>query len=89
MRAVQDRRAELGGLDRILAAMGDERATDKNDRGKPVQHAQFTDGVEDIKVVVGLRVVAKRPEARAQARGFGSGGNFGAAFRMARRDQRQ
>ncbi len=62
MRAVQDGGAELGGLDRILPAMPDQRAADKNDRRQAIDQAELADRVGDIDVGRGVGEFAARPQ---------------------------
>ncbi len=50
VRPVQDRRAELGRLDRVLAAVRHERAAHEDERRQAVEQAQLADGVGDIDV---------------------------------------
>ena len=50
VRPVHDRGAELDRLDRILAAMRDQRAAHEHDRRQPVEQPQFAHGIGDIDV---------------------------------------
>ena len=69
MRAVQDGGAELGGLDRILPAMLDQRAADEHDRRQPIDQAELADRVGDIDLGVAVRQFAARAQRDLQARG--------------------
>src|SRR5262249_58721401 len=63
-RAVQNRRAQLDRLDRILAAVTGERAADEYDRGESVDQTELAQRVGDIDV----RVCPRQFPARAQRR---------------------
>ena len=45
---MQDRAAELGGLDRVLPALPGKRFADEHHAGEPVKQAEFADRVADI-----------------------------------------
>ena len=68
MRSVQNGGAELGGLDRILSAVPDQRAADEHHRRQPVDGAELAHGIGDIDVGRGARQFAARALRRAQAR---------------------
>src|SRR5689334_25012878 len=56
MWAMQDCRAEFGGLDRVLTAVLDQRASDKYRRCHTINQAKLTDRVGDINLGVALKI---------------------------------
>ncbi len=89
MRAMQDGGAELGGFDRILPAVPDQRAADENDRRQAIDETEFADGVGDINVGRRVGQLAARPQPSFQPGGPRDFGDADAALGMARHDQRQ
>ena len=89
MRAVQDRGAELGGLDRVLSAMPHQRAADEHDRREAVDQAEFAHRVGDIDVGARVRQLAARAQRGVEPRRLRDLGDAGAALGMARHDDRQ
>ena len=64
---VDDRRAELDRLDRILSAMLDQRSAHEHDRRQPVEQSQFAHGVGDIDIGGGDGQFLARAQAGLQA----------------------
>ena len=89
VRTVQNRRAELGGLDRILPAVFNERPTDEDCRCHAVEEAELADGVGDIDLGVAVWHFPARAHRHRQAGGGGDFDNACAAFRMTRSDEGQ
>ena len=89
MWTVQNRCAQLGGLDGVLTAVSDQRATDKHHWGQTIDKAKLANSVGDIDFCL---VLGQFPERAERARQTGRGrdlGNTAAALRMARRDHGQ
>src|SRR6187200_1005205 len=69
MGAVQNCGAELGGLDRILSAMLDERAADEDSGCHAIKEAELADSVGDIDICIAVWQFPARAQRRRQARG--------------------
>src|SRR4029079_19622625 len=67
VRAMQNRGAEFGGLDRVLPAVLDERAADEACGCHTVEETEFTDGVSDIDLNIALRQFPTRAHRHRQA----------------------
>ena len=89
MRPVQDGGAELGGLDRVLPAVLDQRAADEDDRREAVDQAELAHGVGHVDVGGRARQFAARTQSRRQPRRRRQLLDARPALGMARRDQRQ
>ena len=63
VRAMNDRRAELDRLDRILPAMFDQRSAHEHDRRQPIEQSQFAHGVGDVDVGGRRRQLLARTQA--------------------------
>src|SRR6202035_5181580 len=64
---VQNCARELGGFDRILAAVGDEGFADENHAGEAIEQAEFADRIADIDGSVRTRLRALRAPRAVKA----------------------
>ena len=89
MRPVQDRRPQLGRLDRILAALPEQRLADENHAGKPVEKPEFAHGVADIDLRRRVDRLVQRALGDVEAGGARQVGDVAAPMRVARRHDGQ
>lgn len=89
MRTVQHRLSKLGGLDRILSAMLDDRTAHEHDIGQLVENAKFPDAVGDIDIRPHIGHDGVRSQDCACACRGRAIENFLAALGVARRNDGQ
>src|SRR5919197_6133560 len=71
IRPMQNRRAELDRLDRILTAMARQRSTNEYDRGEPIDETELAQRVGDVDLGVAARQFPARAQGRGKAGGLG------------------
>src|SRR5713101_2860067 len=86
---MQDGGPKLDLLDRILAAMANQRTAHEHDGSELIDQSQFAKRIEYIDVDFARRRRAARAQCRPQTRRRGNFRNGGAALRMPGRDDGQ